>query len=262
VTEPAKPSPIDPPPDRRRVSRLALAAFIVSLLSAVIAATLAVCRYHHFRDPCACGSAVAVCYMLAFLLYPATWSVGAMLGAAALWRLYKHQAEMKGAWYALSGLFLPLLVMLVFAACLNGFMTISYSCPSAEARENLKAIFTAIKSKSADLNGAYPIHLSETNFEPHKGHRYAYFYRDDVIQPEKPGHGPYSRSDFPKELFQYLEECKDRAFVAFAIGRARGDTNLDVWAIDNHNMLVNIYDGRCDEPWKPDRHPCLQVPGR
>jgi hypothetical protein len=84
---------------------------------------------------------------------------------------------------------------------------------AVEARTNLKAIFTAMKSKFAETL-SYPTSLSASGWAP-------------------PG----------SLIYTYSLALTSNGFVATATGSPRGDATVDIWTIDEKYQLVNTTPG-------------------
>jgi hypothetical protein len=248
VTDTAQPTTPAPPRDPRRLSKLAVAALSLAVLS--VSASVVYGWLHIFvaDDITSCVStnrseevAGAVCMLSAM--------VTTVFAVAAVLVIIVNRRTIWGKRLCATA------VLLAFAGVFVG-SEISRLHPrpkQAEARSKLKAAFTALKA-SRGANGKYAETLAEVRFVREETRRYALFYRDDVIQPDRPGFGPYTREQFPPILKKLLDECKDLAFsksgfVVFVVGNIDCDPELDVWAMNDKNMLIPVFDDLDDEEW-------------
>lgn len=240
-------------PAKKTLSRLAVAGFALASIAFMTLIVGFVAEVRSSRwDSCFDWKTVSSASLaITFVAFP----VSAILSLVALVFLVVRRARLRGKRFvALAAL--TLAISMVWP----NFFAHPNRTKHSEAKAGLRAVFSALKAKGS-VEMKYAGSLSETAFAVDTGRRYALFYRDDVIQPDRPGHGPYSKRDFPPALVKYLDECKEREFVAVAIGNIDADPNLDVWAIDNRNYLVNVFDDRCDEAWSGD-NPCEKDPGK
>ena len=187
-----------PAPGPAKTSGLAIAAFILSF--------------------------IPVCVNLA----------GVVLGIVALVKIGNHPKELKGRGLAIAAIIIGgmgLFVGPLAAIAIPNFVRFQARAKQAEARTSLKAIWVA--EQAAELGGNRPATFAEIGFAPEPRRRYAYFFKNDALQPDIGG--PYSvtaaiRSELPKDT------------LAIALASLDSDPTLDVWTVDSTGQVEHIVD--------------------
>lgn len=233
MTQPtAAPPPIAP----KKTSRLAIVAFILSLL----------------------------------ICLPPIALIGSLLGVISLIRLGQHR-EMGGFGLSIAAIALGAVSVVVggilAAIAIPNFIAFQARSKQSEAKSNLEALYTAERSYAMEHGDAFTSDMVAIGFSPERGNRYAYFLAPSGptevrsgVQASIPAHPvilgvdrfkfedaralptvaathcpvALQRSDGGPSLQVGLSGSgASAAFVAVAAGNIDGDPTLDCWSISN-----------------------------
>ena len=181
-------------------------------------------------------SALAIVALI-FAIIPCTWIIGLVLGIIALIRISDRPYALKGRGLALGAIVLPavwFVLGIVAAIAIPNFLRFQQRAKQSEAKVNLRAIYTNLRTFEDDHPGKTPATFRELDqaFEPHR--RYAYFLQGDAMQPDLGG--PY---ELPSDLDG---EVAPPGVVVYAVANLDTDDTLDVWEIDGTGKLLHLRD--------------------
>jgi type IV pilus assembly protein PilA len=165
------------------------------------------------------------------------------------------------------------IIGILAAIAIPNFMKFQARSKQSEARTNLKAAFTAAKSKFAETNSyANLVFVAVTGkipigFNPEKRNRYAYVSgqaNDKIDCDHDPNLGALCTGTNLVTGCTYTAQAPTQFnFVYAAFGNIDGEPKEDMWSIDQANQLVNapITIGTNGAPGTPnaDRELCNDV---
>lgn len=202
---PQAPAVSSPPPAEAKLSGLAIAAFVTSLLP--------VCMIH---------------------------LVGLILGIVAWVQISNRPRELKGRGFAIAAvvigsLWLVIAVVGVIAAvAIPSFLGYQSRALQSEAQNNLRAIYTAESAHFAE-HGRYADSFTALEWRPAElERRYTYFLGEDVLAPSGE-----SAPALPPDVATFANRD---GFQAAAVGNIDADPTLDVWVIGDDGWTDHVVD--------------------
>jgi prepilin-type N-terminal cleavage/methylation domain-containing protein len=130
------------------------------------------------------------------------------------------------------------IIGILAAIAIPNFLKFQARAKQSEAKANLKAMFTASKSRFAE-EGALGCGLC--GFQPEKGNLYAYFAHDGTtIHTYSAQKGDTSLTDGNIANVPAVAVTSNRGlFTHAAIGQLDSDAFIDAWVVNDANQLCN-----------------------
>ena len=156
------------------------------------------------------------------------------------------------------------IIGILAAIAIPNFIKFQARSKQSEARTNLKAAFTAAKSKFAETNSYDKLVFSlvgankiPMGFAPEKNRRYAYAsgFAGDVIDCDATG--ALCKGNICGGCTYAAQAPTQFNFVYAAYGNVDGEPKEDMWNIDEANQIINakITIGTNGNPGTPDADP-------
>jgi len=125
------------------------------------------------------------------------------------------------------------IIGILAAIAIPNFMRFQARARQSEAKANLKAIFTAVKSDWAERE---PNDCGFCSWSPEKNTIYTYMSGTDTEPPSKAGVAAIAS---PTVVPAAGMDPTTSSFTAIALGNIDNDTFIDEWQIDYDNNLCN-----------------------
>ena len=167
-------------------------------------------------------------FISSFVILIILGSLGIILGVISL-RKIKSKPGLKGKGSAWAGIIIGILGVLFWTYNLvyAKYFSFCRKSPFAEARQNLRAIYTAQVSYFSDY-GHFARSFKELEWSPPPRAKYLYLLSAQGL------------SGFSNQPIQAFVE-KDR-FLILAIGNIDDDPTLDIWSVNQEKEIIRLID--------------------